>query len=232
MSEDVPAIIFVCYHSAILMDRRAAKDMHLSAQPLPILQRPKTRLLLAIAVILIGLAVAAFFGIRSVRSYREFQYIRQQGLDRGAASVDAIRPWMTIRFIAVAYAVPEEYLYSELAIPFDRRNANRALGELNKDYDLGLVPNSTELVIVDKARAAIKSYRANPVATGLRDVRPWMSIRYIANSTGVPEGQIFGAIHIPSTGNENKPLDLLSQEQHYPGGSRALVDAVRRAIGR
>src|SRR5262245_15868095 len=172
MSEDVPAIIFVCYHSAILMDRRAAKDMHLSAQPLPILQRPKTRLLLAIAVILIGLAVAAFFGIRSVRSYREFQYIRQQGLDRGAASVDAIRPWMTIRFIAVAYAVPEEYLCSALGIPFERRNADQSLGELNRIYHLGLVPNSTELVIVDRARAAITEYRKDAVAPGLRDARP------------------------------------------------------------
>jgi hypothetical protein len=202
----------------------------MSDQPRPATRRPKARLLLTLAVIAIGLAIAGFYGARSVRSFRQLQYIRQQGLDQGTASVDAVRPWMTVRFIAVAYAVPEEYLYSELAIPFDRRNANRALGELNKDYDLGLVPNSTELVIVDKARAAIKSYRANPVATGLRDVRPWMSIRYIANSTGVPEGQLFAAIQISGTGNENKPLDMLSREQHYPGGPRALVEAVQRAL--
>ena len=202
----------------------------MSAQPLPFLQRPKTRLLLAIAVIVIGLAVAAFFGVRSVRSYREFQYIRQQGLDRGTASVDAIRPWMTIRFIAVAYAVPEEYLYSALQIPFEQRNADQSLGELNRNYDLGLVPNSTEMVIIDRARAAITEYRKNPVATGLRDVRPWMSIRYIANSSGVPESDIFAAIGVPVTGNESKPLDLLSKEQHYPGGPRALSEAIQAVL--
>jgi hypothetical protein len=57
-----------------------------------------------------------------------------------------------------------------------------------------------------------------------------MSIRYIANSTGVPEGIIFAAIRLPATGNENKPLDLISREQHYPGGPRALVEAVQSAI--
>ncbi len=92
------------------------------------------------------------------------------------------------------------------------------------------MPNSTEFVIIDKAKAAITEYRANPVATGLRDVRPWMSIRYIANSTGVSESEIFAAIGLPTAGNENKPLDLLSQDMHYPGGPRALVDAVKNAL--
>ena len=201
----------------------------MSDQPQPIARRPRTRLLL-IAVIAIGLAIAAFFGMRSVQSFRQLQYIRQQGLDRGTASLDAIRPWMTIRFIAVAYAVPEEYLYSALEIPFEQRNANQSLGELNRIYHLGLVPNSTELVIMDRARAAIAEYRKNPVATGLRDVRPWMSIRYIANSTGIAEGDIFAAIGLPAAGHENKPLDLISREQHYPGGPRALVEAVQRVL--
>ena len=191
---------------------------------------PRARRLLAIAAIVLGLGVAGFFGVRSMQSFRQLQYIRQQGLDRGTASVDAVRPWMTIRFIAVAYAVPEEYLYSALAIPFDRRNADQSLGELNRIYQLGQVPNSTELAIVDKARAAITEYRKNPVVTGLRDVRPWMSVHYIANSTGVPESEIFTAIGMPPAGNEDKPLDLLSQEQHYRGGPRALAEAIQNAL--
>jgi hypothetical protein len=196
----------------------------------PIMARPRVRLALTIGVIALGLAIAACFGVRSVKSFQQLQYIRQQGLDRGTASVEAIRPWMTIRFIAVAYAVPEEYLYSALAIPFNQRNADQSLGELNRIYELGLVPNSTELVIVDKARTAITEYRKNPVATGLRDVRPWMSIHYIANSTGVPEQTIFNAIGLPQAGNEDKPLEFLSEEQHYPGGPRALADAVQNAL--
>lgn len=192
--------------------------------------RPRRRLLLTVALIAVGLVIVAFFGLRSVRAFRELSYIREQGLDRGSASVDAIRPWMTIRFIAVAYAVPEEYLYSELSIPFERRNANQSLGELNRIYQLGQVPNSSEFVIIERARAAITSYRANPVVTGLRDVRPWMSIHYIANSTGVPESALFAAVGLPEAGNADKPLDLLSREQRYSGGAQALTNALKQAL--
>ena len=202
----------------------------MSNQPASRALNPRTRLLLTIGVIALGIAIAVFFGIRTVRSARQLQYVRQQGLDRGTASVDAVRPWMTIRFIAVAYAVPEEYIYSALDIPFDRRNADQSLGELNRQYQLGNSPTDNELIIVEKARAAITAYRQNPVATGLHDVRPWMSIRYIANGSGVPAEAIFEAIGIPADGNEYKPLDLLSKEQHYPGGPRALVDAVAQAL--
>ena len=192
--------------------------------------RPRTRLLLTIGVIAIGLAIAVFFGMRTITSARQLEYIRRQGLDRGAASVDAIRPWMTVRFIAVAYAVPEEYIYSALDIPFDRRRPDNSLGEINREFHMGNSPTDNELVIINKTKAALSAYRAHPVATGLRDVRPWMSIHYIANSSGVPEQAIFDAIGIPATGNEDKPLDLLSKEQHYPGGPKALADAVTAAL--
>ncbi len=191
---------------------------------------PRTRLLLTIAVIAIGLVIAVFFGLRTIRAARQLQYIRQQGLDRGSASVDAIRPWMTVRFIAVAYVVPEEYIYSALEIPFDQRRPDSSLGEINKDFQMGNAPATNELVVIGKAKAAITAFRENPVATGLRDVRPWMSIRYIANSTGVPEQAIFDAIGIPLIGNEYKPLDLLIKEQHYPGGPKAFIDAVTAAL--
>lgn len=191
---------------------------------------PKLRLVLVLALVVLGFGLIWHFGTRAYRSFNELQYIRAEGLDRGTASVDAIRPWMTIRFVAMAYAVPEEYLYAQLDIPFDLRNANRPLGRLNNDYRLGQSPNGPYPAIIDKVRAAITAYRANPVATGLRDVRPWMSVRYIANSTGVPEQTIFREINIPASGNESKPLDLLSKEQRYPGGPPALVDAIKKVL--
>lgn len=190
----------------------------------------RRRWLLATLLVVLGLGITVYFGVRAVRSFQQLRYIHEQGLDRGTASIEAIRPWMTIRFVAVAYAVPEEFLYSQLEIPFQRRNADRALGELNRDYDLGLSPGSTELVIIDKVKTAIKEYRANPVATGLRDVRPWMSVRYIANSTGVPVEYIFQQIGLPMDGNADKPLDLLSDELHYRGGPRDLADDIQRAL--
>ncbi len=93
------------------------------AQVASVLSRPRSRTLISIVVIALGLAIAVFFGLRSVSSVRQLRYIREQGLDRGTASVDAIRGWMNIRFVAVAYAVPEEYVYAQLNIPFDQRSA-------------------------------------------------------------------------------------------------------------
>lgn len=193
-------------------------------------RRPRWQWALIVATIAIGLIISGLFVVRSVRSFRELQYIRTQGFDRGTASVDAIKPWMTIRFVAVAYAVPEEYLYSALAIPFDRRNANTSLGELNRIYERGLVEGGSELVVVDQARAAIRDYRANPVVTGLRDVRPWMSVRYIANSTGVPADEILAAAGLPAEANQYKPIEMLADELAYPGGGRALAEALQRAL--
>lgn len=201
----------------------------MSGQPLPKTPNPRLRLLVTIIVIALGLGIAGFFGIRTVTSARQFEYIRRQGLNNGSASVDAMRPWMTVRFIAVAYAVPEEYIYSALGIPFDKRRPDSSLGAINKQFEFGQTATNG-LVVIDKAKTAINDYRANPVATGLRDIRPWMSIRYIANSSGVPEQEIFTAIGIPATDNEYKPLDLLEKEQHYPGGPKALFDAVTKAL--
>ncbi|MEI7770470.1 MAG: hypothetical protein WCI67_10800 [Chloroflexales bacterium] len=183
-----------------------------------------------IVLIVVGVGMTIFFGARAVRSFRDLQYIREQGLDRGTASVDAIRGWMTIRFIAVAYAVPEEYLYSELAIPFERRNANSPLGRLNTDYKLGDSPNGSYPAIIDKAQAAITAYRANPVVTGLRDVRPWMSVHYIANSSGVPVDYIFAQLGLPTQGNADKPLEMLAVDLTYPDGPQAMSDAIQRAL--
>jgi hypothetical protein len=196
-----------------------------SAAPLPLWRRAAL-----IALIVVGVGITVFFGARAVRSFRDLQYIREQGLDRGTASVAAIRGWMTIRFIAVAYAVPEEYLYSELAIPFDKRNANSPLGRLNTDYHLGDSPKGSYPAIIDKAQAAITAYRANPVVTGLRDVRPWMSIHYIANSSGVPVDYIFAQLGLPMEGNADKPLDMLGVDLKYPDGPQALSDAIQRVL--
>jgi len=186
--------------------------------------------ILAIILVVVGLGLVTFFGIRSYRSFRAMQYIREQGLDAGTADVDAIRPWMTIRFIAVAYAVPQEYIFAELDIPFDQRDSNDTLSHLNQKYDFGRPTEPQQPPILDKVREAILAYRANPVATGLReDVRPWMSIRYIANSTGIPEEYIFEQIGLPAAGNESKPLDRLDHEFKF-GGRREIVEAVKEAV--
>jgi hypothetical protein len=91
---------------------------------------------LALFLIVIGLVVMVNYGVRSVRAYREFQYIRATGLDRGTARIEAIRPWMTVRYVGVAYAVPEGYIFAHLQIAYNRRNSHATLGELNDERAL------------------------------------------------------------------------------------------------
>lgn len=205
--------------------------------------------ILAIGLVLIGLGLVIFYGIRTVSSYLEFhrqlQYIREAGFDQGTAELDAIRPWMNLRFVAVAYAVPQEYLFAELDIPFDHRNGDEPLAGLNRRFDFdkpGDKPdgkpgdgpdgpnNRPPLPIIEKVKEAIIKYRENPVPVGLEgDIRGWMSIQYIANSTGVPAEFILEKANIPD-GNQYMPLDMVSGELQYPGGPRALAEAVQNAL--
>lgn len=193
-----------------------------------LVNRPFTRRgALALGLIGIGLVMVMIFGARSLRSYQQLRYIREQGLDQGIASVRAIQPWMTIRYVAVAYAVPEEYLFAQLEIPFDRRNSNTPLGRLEREYNLGPPEPGENPLLFERLAAAILAYRENPVATGLTDIRPWMSIRYIANSTGARESEILQALGITSADNQAVlPLDQLAAQIEYPGGPHELVEAI------
>lgn len=186
----------------------------------------------AVLLLLVGLVLIVRYGQRTWRSYREFEYAREQGLLDGTASVNAIRPWMTVRYIAVAYAVPEEYIYDELGIPYtDRPGPQRdSIGDLAHLLAPDQDPKAGHDTVLAQLRAIILAYRENPVAPGLRDIRPWMSIAYIANSTGVPMDYIFGQINLPQSDNEYKPLEFLSEDQRYPGGMPALLAAVDAAL--
>lgn len=190
---------------------------------------------LAILLIVAGAVIISLYGLRSLRSFREFQYIREQGLDRGTARIEAIRPWMTVRYVAVAYAVPEEYLFAQLDIPYNRRNSNEILGRLNDEYQMGQSADGTTPRIVELVAQAILDYRANPEPTGLRQVRPWMTLRYIASSTGVPATYLLEHIGIDAARASEidatvRPLDQLSAELHFPGGPEAFLQMLQEAI--
>jgi hypothetical protein len=187
--------------------------------------------ILAIVLVVIGLGLVIVFGLRSIQSFRMLQYAQEQGFYEGAPDPTAIRPWMTVRYVAVVYTVPQEYLFAKLDIPFDRRNSNASLAELNREFELGRSSRGAYPAIMDKVVAAIDQYRANPVTTGLEgDVRPWMSIQYISNSTGVPAEFIFEQIGLPQNDTTFLPLERLADETKYPGGLRLLVEAVQQAL--
>ena len=78
-------------------------------------------LIVAAGLIVLGLVIVIHYGRGAFNSYRAMEFAREHGFDAGNPNPDLIRPWMNIRYIAVAYAVPQEFLFAELGIPMDCR---------------------------------------------------------------------------------------------------------------
>lgn len=109
----------------------------------------KTRL--TTGLIILGLLLVIFFGIRAVRS---FIRIQQTGLEPGVTDVEAIRGWMTIPYIAKAYGVPQDYIFEQVGIP-PEGNEKKSLGRLNREYAFG-----NRGAIIEAVKTAIRQYQA------------------------------------------------------------------------
>jgi len=185
---------------------------------------------LAVALIVIGVAIMIPKAMGMVEFYKEARYAAEHDFSAGNLSPDLLRPWMSIRYIAVAYAVPQIYLYDTVGIKPHPETSMLALDRLNRQMKLGQVDGQPALM--KTVREAILAYRADPVVTGLleQEAHDWMTVQYISNSTGVPVETIFAGIGLPAEGNAHKPLGFLSDEMNYPGGPKALVAAVQNVL--
>jgi hypothetical protein len=65
-------------------------------------------------VVLASIASLAF----ALRTYRSFQFL-QSAYEVGAPQSSSIRPWMTLRYVAIRYRVPETQLTTSLGLPSD-----------------------------------------------------------------------------------------------------------------
>ena len=91
------------------------------------------RMMLSIVLVLLGIALAGFFGVRAYRAYERF---RSQAPTTGMTDVEAIRGWMTVPYIARAYGVPEETLFAALGIPKagnDRLSVKQLVAKYGRD---------------------------------------------------------------------------------------------------
>jgi hypothetical protein len=185
---------------------------------------------LAVALILIGVAIMIPKGKGMLDFSKEARYAAENHFADGNLSPDLLRPWMSIQYIAAAYAVPQQYLFDAAGIHPHKETSMIGINRLNQQMGLGKVDDQPALM--KTISAAILAYRANPVATGLleRLVEDWMTVQYIANSTGIPAETLFSAINLPAEGNANKPLGFLSQEMKYPGGPKALAAALQKIV--
>jgi hypothetical protein len=105
--------------------------------------------ILLICLIVLGLFLTIFFGVRAARSYLR---IWQTSLQPGVTDVEAIRGWMTVPYVARAYGVPEEIIFERLDIP-PEDNRSRSLAQLNRLY----APGERGLIL-NMVKQAVKTY--------------------------------------------------------------------------
>jgi hypothetical protein len=185
---------------------------------------------LAIALIIIGIATMIPRARGMLNFSKEVRYAQENNFAAGNVSPDLIRPWMSIRYISVACAVPQKYLFDSANIQPRKETSMIAISRLNQQLRLGQVDGQPSLM--KTIHVAIVEYRAHPVVTGLieKHVEDWMTVQYIANSSGIPALVIFEKINVPYEGNAFKPLGFLSEEVNYPGGRKALIAAIQKIV--
>ena len=118
---------------------------------------PKQRNFVA-GLIIIGLLIVIFFGLRTVRAFREFHEHRPPPpftTKQAETDVSLIRDWMTIPFISKMYHVPGRNLFDALKIP-EHGNGEKSLKQLNDEY----YPEANG-VVLEKVKAAVLTELAN-----------------------------------------------------------------------
>jgi hypothetical protein len=185
---------------------------------------------LAVALIVIGIAIMIPRAKGMFDFYKEARYAAENHFAAGNVSPELLRPWMSIRYIAVACAVPQQYLFDAAGIQPRKETSMIGINRLNQQMGLGQTDGQPTLL--KTIREAVTEYRAHPVVLGLLEkrVEDWMTVQYIANSTGIPALVIFEKVGIPWQDNAFKPLGFLSEEVKYPGGTKALIAAVQQIV--
>jgi len=137
---------------------------------------PKQRIFVT-GLILIGLLIIIFFGLRTVRAFREFHSfppLSSFATKPIETDVNHIRDWMTLRYISLTYHVPLNLLYETLKIP-SNENERKSLKQLNDKY----YPESPGLVI-ERVKAMILASQSAPIppvpATAMPPLTPVLPV--------------------------------------------------------
>jgi hypothetical protein len=109
---------------------------------------------LVIGLILVGLTIVGFFGLRTARAFRQFGgHPPPPPFDSEHVETDVslIRDWMTIPFIANMYHVPPRVIFKALNIP-EHKNKEKSLNQLNDEY----YPEA-EGIVLEKVKVAVQA---------------------------------------------------------------------------
>jgi hypothetical protein len=112
-------------------------------------------------LIILGLIIVGFFGLRTVRAFRQFHGHRPPppfAGERLETDVGLIRDWMTLPYISITYGLPPRLLYDRLDIQPDRAE-KKSLRQLNDEY----FPEEPGLVL-EQVKAAILEYQVTLTA--------------------------------------------------------------------
>lgn len=118
---------------------------------------PKQRNLVT-GLIIIGLMIVVFFGLRTVRAFRQFHGHRPPPpfvTKQVETDVNLIRDWMTVPFVSKMYQVPRSILFEALEIP-EEGNHEKSLRQLNEEY----YPQAKGIVL-EKVKAAVSASLQN-----------------------------------------------------------------------
>ena len=109
-----------------------------------------------VGLIIIGLIIIVFFGLRTFRAFREFHGHRPHppSGERVETNVTLIHDWMTVPYISKTYRLPPDLLYETLNIP-PKGNEKKSLKQLNDRY----YPESPGTVL-EKVKSAISAYQS------------------------------------------------------------------------
>lgn len=88
---------------------------------------------LVIGLIILGVLLSAFFGMRAFHAFKKFNGHRPPPKGEVETDVELIRDWMTVPFISNMYHVRPETIFDALNItPFG--NHDKSLKKLNQEY--------------------------------------------------------------------------------------------------
>lgn len=92
---------------------------------------------LVLGLIVLGILFVGYYGVRTLRAYREFRHHRPPAAAEAAqppeTDVELVRDWMTVPFIARMYHVPPNLLFDALGIN-SGGNREKSLKRLNEEY--------------------------------------------------------------------------------------------------
>jgi hypothetical protein len=128
-----------------------------------------------IGLIIIGLMIVGFFGLRTARAFRQFHGHRPPppfATEHIETDVSLIRDWMTVPFISRMYHVPPPLLFDALKIP-EQGNKEKSLKQLNEEYypqDDGVVLETIKATVSANQAQQIQTNPDTPIVPPTTDI--------------------------------------------------------------